>query len=230
MGYEKKMGGMRIAIISAVFGGVDLQKPFPTQNVPGGWEITHHHFTEKNSLIPREDFIPRLRAKWGKIIPHHEIDADIMIWMDGSVQVTSPDFVTWIVGHLQGHDIACLKHPDRNSIVDELHFMEKLMSQGNVYLRTRYSREKMRDQVEHYLTKGFSDSVGLWWMCLFARYTTQKVNQAFDRWWIENTTWTIQDQLSFPMIVETHKLNVKTLTGYLQQGMFRTVTHQINNK
>lgn len=217
---------MKVAVISAIFGKSDNLKEFPEQKLSDGIELSVHRFTEKNVLVPRSDLIPRLRAKYFKCIPHHLIDANVFIWMDGSFQITSPTFVTQMLSYLRGHDVAVLKHPDRNSIVDELHFMQRLMKQGNKYLLQRYGTEKCQEQVSHYLSQGFSDSVGLFSCGLFARVNTPEVNQAFDRWWIENTVWTIQDQLSFPFVVEKYNLSVSRIKlDLFNNQVFKLVNH-----
>jgi hypothetical protein len=137
-----------------------------------------------------------------------------LVWADGAFQL-QPGFVEWMIGHLGDADAAFFSHPDRTNIIDEMEFVYKGLADVP-YLKVRYTGEPMREQVQAYVQDGLKvKNAPLISAGLFIRRNSDKVNRAFDHWYIENTKWSIQDQLSLPYIIWKHSLRVNHIPGNL---------------
>ena len=100
---------MRIAVITAVFGGIDKEKPFCAQSMPEGVTVERFFFTEANSPIPLPNLPPRLQAKYFKTQSHHIPDLqgyDIHVWIDGNIEVTNKGFIAALTYPLFGDEYA----------------------------------------------------------------------------------------------------------------------------
>lgn len=136
-----------------------------------------------------------------------------LIWADGAFQL-QPGFVEWMIGHLGDADAAFFLHPDRTTITDEMEYVYSTLE--TPYVKVRYSGEPMREQVQSYLHDGLvAKDAPLLAGGLFIRRNNDKVNRAFDHWYIENTKWSIQDQLSLPYVIQKHSLQVNHIPGNL---------------
>lgn len=159
------------------------------------------------------------------------------IWADGSFAL-QPGFVKWMLEHLGDADAVFFRHPERSTIVEEMEFVYSGMSQAGAignYLRARYRSEPMREQVQSYLQEGPApEAMPLISSGLFLRRNTNRVNRAFEQWYIENTKWSIQDQLSLPYIIWKSGLRVNYIPGNLiYKGPYhnrpQAGIHQVNN-
>ena len=68
---------MKIAVITAIFGGIDTPKPFVSQSVPCDRIV----ITEENTPVPLPNLPPRLQAKYFKLQAHRvwsEYDAFVL--------------------------------------------------------------------------------------------------------------------------------------------------------
>lgn len=141
------------------------------------------------------------------------------IWADGAFTL-KPGLVEWLLGHMGNADAAFISHPYRSTTTQEIEYMySKMMT--DAYLKVRYSAEPMREQVQAYLQDGFPEAAPLIGAGLFIRRNTDKVNRAMEHWYIENTKWSIQDQLSLPFIIWKHDLTINYIPGsFLFRGPF----------
>ena len=106
---------MKTAVITAVFGGMDTPKPFAPQSV----ECDRIFITEENSPFPLPNLPPRLQAKYFKLQAHRAFpEYDAYVWIDGNIEVTSPDFVKVMTHRLSG--IRIQKHHERKTIEEEI--------------------------------------------------------------------------------------------------------------
>lgn len=139
-----------------------------------------------------------MRAKYFKCQAHRVLpDYDAYIWIDGSVQVDSPDFVKIMLEQLDGNGVAVTRHPTRTCIYDEISFIETVVEKGNTYLSSRYNMAELRDEVEYYRRMGYPAQNGLYACGIFARRNSYMTNIAFDEWWNLCLTQTYFDQTSF---------------------------------
>jgi len=187
-------------IISANFGSID------TNNL-----ISDMILYDDSCPFPKKDLSNRLRAKYFRMCSH-QIHPSIpyFIWVDSSI-VLKEGIIDWMMNQLGDYDAIFFKHSKRSSIEDEKDFVVKRINEK--YIKVRYGDDNMEEQVQEYLNEGFPDNL-LIESGLFLRRNTEKVNRAFENWFIEQLKWSLQDQLSLPYILWKHNINFKLITEY----------------
>jgi hypothetical protein len=183
-----------IAVVSSIMGGYDQPASPAAQTLACDWLLVtdrDHHapWPWKTIVEPRPGLHPRLAAKVAKCRPDHYTSADITIWIDGHVRITSPGFVSWAAGSLDDAeaDLAQIPHPQRTSLLDEAALSATL---------PKYAGLPVGEQAAHYLAGGYPDSWGLWAAGLIVRRNTFQMRRLGDAWLAEQVRWTWQDQLS----------------------------------
>lgn len=211
---------MRVAVVSAIFGGYD-EPCFVEQSVscsyvmvtddllspPRGWE--HRQV--------RSHVHPRLAGKFPKCRPWEYADADLFVWLDGSI-LPQPGLVERMITDLGDGDVAFHPHPDRTSITaearksSELHKYPEWMD--------------VRGQVRSYVDAGHPDDWGLWAAGLFIWRDSFRVRQMGQLWLDEILRWGHQDQLPLPVVLRRCELDVRPLSGGLRgNSLFRIRQH-----
>lgn len=208
---------MRIAVITANFGGFDDRKPFAKQTV----EHYHYYFTEHNADYPMDGLDNRLKAKFYKMIPHRVMPRfDVFIWVDGNIEIKSPTFVDDMIKALGDNDIAISKHQFRSSIYEEARFIIDHVPEHD-YLKVRYNPES----IAHELGKYGEGLEGLYWCGLFARRNTPEVMARFDKWWEENVFMSNFDQLNFVYCMQGLKFSLVDFGEYHDNETYRMYNH-----
>jgi hypothetical protein len=212
---------MNAAVYTAIFGNYDplhyaVRQSVPTAfyaildsaKKPQGWQqvITSRRFSD-----------PRMDAKWFKVFPDKlEFAEDYVIWIDGSIRITSPEFVAYMIDQA-GDTMAAFQHPWRTCIYQEA---------GECWDMVKYQDQPILAQVEHYRDQGWPQDAGLiagGVLCWKRSYINPQANQD---WWIEMMKWTLQDQLSFPIIADRNGLEVNVCTENLMNNKyFQVVAH-----
>lgn len=136
---------------------------------------------------------PMMKHKWFKLHPHQVLpNADISIWLDGSMTILVNDFVQRNLEALGDDDWAMVRHPARNCIYDEAHFSATL---------SRYDGSALIRQVDYYRSIGHPAQWGLHATGHNIRRHTAAVGRICTQWWFENITRSHQDQLSLPVLL-----------------------------
>lgn len=211
---------MKVAVVSAVFGRYD-EPVFVEQTVPCDYLLV----TDGQCLVPagwQHENInpgkldPRLAAKFPKCTPWRFIDADLWVWMDGSM-VPEPHLVETFLDCLADQDVAFYIHPERDTISSE--------AQKSAELR-KYPGLPVREQVQHYINGGHPDGWGLWAAGIYIWRNTLAVRQMGEYWLREICRWTVQDQLSLPVALRQVDLRPTPLPGtLLRNGLFKIRHH-----
>lgn len=210
---------MRVALVSAIFGGIDQPKSVPPQSVSHDL----HQFTEHNSPFPLPDLDDRMRAKYFKLQTHRVLpDYDAYVWIDGSVQIESPEFLASILRMMPIRGITLNPHPLRSGIVEEADYILGELEQGSPYFEHRYQPDIIKAEVEFCLKEGYQDDLGLFECGVFARPNTGLLNDFFDDWWRHCLTWCCFDQNAFPYLAWKHKLDI---IPFKSSGLYRLVSH-----
>lgn len=200
---------MKIVIMSANLGGIDvLKQSHVQQNIPPDWGLEYKYFNDLN-VVPRPmSFHPRVQCKIFKMCGFNYVEnADLIIWLDGSWLITSPNFVTWMVEKLGSKDLCLMPHDNRKSIVSEAKFIVDEISKGNQYLKVRYGGEPFDNQITDYFKdKTFKDNCLAATGC-FIYKPTDKIKEAFKDWLLENIIHTNMDQVSLPYILHKHNID-----------------------
>lgn len=197
---------MDIVLYSAIYGESDWVKPIPADlGVPAimytdskktasdaewsGWEpriVRHGIATLKGDP---QITAPMLAHKWWKT---HPPDADISIWIDGSMEICIADFVDQCLAVLGTDDWACVRHPARGCIYPEAEY--------SATLTWRYDAESIHAQARFY-SQFHPRDFGLIATGHNVRRHTPDVLKLSDDWWIECLQWSHQDQLSLPVLL-----------------------------
>lgn len=187
----------RTVIVTAVTGGYDHglgQTP-----IPG---VDYIYFTDgKNSfdapspwrteILADQHLDNRRRSKRPKLNPHSIPILNqykYMIWIDGSMSVTNPNFVDEIMSYMV------------NGFVISPHFDGRHCAYGEATIRPpKYAKEPLDEQVAFYVSEGFPTEYGLYECGVSARdLSNPQVKQLGELWHEQNLTWSYQDQVSLP--------------------------------
>lgn len=172
----------------------------------------YFYFTEKNLPYPLPNLGDRLKGKYLKINPHRFLtNYDNFIWMDGRVEVISPDFVSHLTSLLENYDVVIPLHYERQDVFEEISFIKNQMNAGNEYLLARYQNEPFAAEMDFYFSEQYPPHYPLYACTLFARANTPKVNAAFNDWWMRTLEFTCFDQCMFSYIAWKYQLKVRAI-------------------
>ena len=207
---------MRAIVYTAIFGGYDgLKQPvlqdeacdficFTDSAMPsrvGAWRVIH---------VRRDRQVhPRMQAKYFKLLSHRIFPggrlaaryapfsvrrrADLSIWIDGSLQIKSPSFVSDMRRNLDDGDWAMFAHPWRDCIYEE--------ASASLTL-PKYQTVPILPQVDAY--KSVVPPHGALYaggVIVRREPVTECLKRVDELWWQENVKWTFQDQLSLPYVI-----------------------------
>ncbi len=195
---------MKIAVITANIGGFDKCNEMPAQDIA----FDRFYINDNNCPYPAYKSDNRLKAKIFKILAHKVWpDYDVYVWIDGNIRVKAGNFVSNIIKELKDADVVISAHPVRTSVYEEADFICTELKRGHKYLKARYCGQTIKSEME-----SFGEGLeGLYWCGCFARVNNEKVNKAFDDWFIDNTIWSYFDQNSFVYQVHKHQLKLNTI-------------------
>lgn len=168
------------AIISATFGGYDKTRFHTPQSVP----FESRFFTDSGE----DRRHPRIAAKEPKLRPWRYAGEGPWIWMDGSFEVVSPNFVKELIDATEGHAISQWTHPQRDDIYDEAVVSAPM---------PKYESQPIAEQADHYRKIGHPANWGLWATGLIVY--RERCDYLADLWWAEMNAWGYQDQISQPV-------------------------------
>jgi hypothetical protein len=196
---------MKVALYTAIYGDSDWVKPVPNLGVPcilytdrelsaPGWEVRvvpHCIATLKGSPAITA---PMLAHKFWKTHPHLAVpDADVSLWIDGSMQVVVDDYVERCLAALDVDDWSCVRHPSRGCIYPE--------ADVSATLTWRYDADAIQAQADFYRSIGHPANWGLIATGANVRRHTANVIELGELWWKECLKWSHQDQLSLPVLL-----------------------------
>lgn len=210
-----------ITVVSACYGAYDAPAVPPEQDVPVRWVMVNDGQVQVpepwESIVEyRHHLHPRMAAKIPKCYPHRYTDTDDpVIWLDASAIIMLPDFVSMCVDALGNGDVAQWVHPQRDCIVPEAYVSQSM---------GKYDGQPVHEQVIQYVKAGHPERFGLWATgCMVWQPQTGRFSEAAGADWLaEQTIWTYQDQLSWPVIVRMYNLDVRPLPGGLWDRQWLT--------
>ncbi len=199
---------MRVAIITAIFGGYEKLQPTypqtldtdwicvsdrPITDLPGEWRIV----TESPS-----DSDMNMAAKRPKLMPWLYTDAEYSIWIDASFRVIAGRFASEV--GLMANPIAQFSHPWRQCALEEAEFSARM---------NKYDGDPLLEQAAHYRTAGHPAQWGLWVAGMIARKHTPEVKKLGELWLGECQRWGRQDQVSQPFALRAAGLRPQIVPG-----------------
>lgn len=199
-----------VAIVSSVYGGYDtLQPTLPQEGLSVDWVFVTDMLPEnaydwRVVLEPKPHLHPNRAAKRAKLVPWEYTDAPMSVWIDGNFRVQSTTFAREALAF--AHPIAQFNHPWRQCL---FHEAICTMAVG------KYADQVpiIEAQSEHYRDMGHPDEWGLWATGVIARRHTKEVVDLGWQWLAEVHTWSIQDQVSQPYVLNRIGLRPELFPG-----------------
>jgi hypothetical protein len=201
----------KVCIVTADFGNhiKNFNPIIPKQN-EDLYEVIIKIYDDNNTTSRINSLHPRTKGKIPKMLEWMETDSDYYIWIDSKFKVVSENFVNDIINYLGDYEMCLCEHPNRDSTKKECDFVLEQMNNKNQYLVERYLGEKIKEQVDFYLNeKNFIDDK-LFALGFFVYSKNLIVNKNYNLmtdWFFHNCYWSIQDQLSFPYLLQKHRIN-----------------------
>jgi hypothetical protein len=206
-----------VGLYTAIYGDSDWVKPAPdidcfcvlfTDSVrtadraqEQGWmtEVIPHNITTLKGE-PRI-VAPMMGHKWWKTHPELALpNIDVSLWIDGSMEVTTKDYVKLCLEALGDDDWSCVPHPARTCIYPEADY--------SATLTWRYDAPSILAQRDHY-RQFHPANWGLFATGANVRRHTGQVIELSHQWWDECVNWSHQDQLSLPVLLRLFDGRVK---------------------
>ena len=213
---------MKVAIVSANFGGIDNVLPIPDQTFPFDRKV----YTEENSPFPLPNLDNRTKARYIKEKMHRFIpEYDVFIWLDGRVQVTSKLFVENFLQKLNGHDMVCTLHSERKDIYSEMEFILWTMNKGNHYLISRYGHQSIRKEFDFYTANKMPKTFPLFSSGMWARWNNEKCNDMCDEWFMRNIEYSNFDQTMLSFVAWKHNMKIATIP--YENQFYKVLKHKI---
>ena len=184
-----------VAVVSSVYGGFDVPHAPPEQDIPCEWvmvtDTTGWPSPWREVVEPRPQMCPRLAAKVAKCWLERYSDADVLIWIDGNVQIHDAGFASWCLSCLGGAPLAQFdSSPVRTGIREEAAVAAGM---------AKYAGQPVWQQAEAYIADGHPDNWGNWWSGLIVR---RRDCPDFGTGWLaEMTRWGCECQISEPYVL-----------------------------
>jgi hypothetical protein len=209
---------MKAAVFSAIFGSHDPLHYAVKQSVPTDFYVLLDAILETQGwkqLVIHPKRESRLEARYYKThINEFFPDEDYVIWIDGSIRITSPKFVEYMISQA-GDTVAMFQHPWRDCIYEE--------AEESWNMR-KYVDQPVRQQVEHYRQMGWPEKAGqvaTGIMCWHGGYLrSDHVATFLDAWWTEIKEWSLHDQIAFPVLAQTHGIVVNGCDKHLMDNEY----------
>jgi len=221
---------MKIALISANLGGIDgSTKPnYIPQQLPKDWEVKVFYHDSTNTVVRTGSLHPRIQAKMYRMLGWEMYPGfDYYIWLDAGFDLVSDKAIYAFVKHCEEHDIAMFKHSMRQSIQSEALAVINLLKAKDQYIIERYTNEPMIEQVHHYLEIEKYKDTFLVETGAFCYRPTEKIKAMLKDWYYECCRWTCQDQLSLPVVVIRHNVDITFFpTSIHKTGLIQHTWHQ----
>jgi hypothetical protein len=186
---------MRVALVTASFGGYDPVRALPDHgfddvvcvtddpgSVPSSWRV----------VVEPVSGSPRMAAKRPKMTPWEFTDCDAAVWLDASFQVTG-DLAGWVRPLLRQAGFIAWQHPEgRACLVDEA---------AVCWDFPKYEPFPVREQAAAYVADGMPRYWGLFACGMLGWMFSDEVREFGERWLAEQSAWSPQDQVSLPYLL-----------------------------
>jgi len=214
----------KIRLITASFGDSKQELVIKGSLASTAYKVDTVYYNNSNTHSRKNSLHPRLKAKIPKMMEWSEYpDYDYYIWVDSQF-VIMDGFIDKMMEFVDEEaDLFLFPHGKRNSIQEEVNFMNDKLTSGNIYMNERYRGEYTNEQVALYLSdKSFVDNrlfAGGCFMYTKCLFKNRNYNMMTD-WMLHNTLYSIQDQLSLPYLLHKHQVKYKVYPHLLMRNDF----------
>lgn len=213
-----------ILLITAAFGGNTKELVIEHSLSNNDYSFFKACYNDSNTQSRVNSLHPRLKGKIPKMMGWQDApDFDYYIWVDSTFTILD-GFVEHMMEFVnEDYDLFLFAHTKRNSIKDELDYINLKMSQGVKYMIDRYEGESINQQVELYLSdETFIDNTLFAGGCfMYSNRLVQNKNyNMMTDWFLHNTLYSIQDQLSLPYLIHKHQIKHKVYPHILMKNNF----------
>ena len=198
----------RVHFVSAHFGG---DTPWIQRIHSDHHDVSVAYYNDANTPSRHLAMHPRLKGKIHKMLEWRFVEADWYVWMDSSIRITASDPASLILKVAGDSPLCLFRASERRSIVEECSVVRESLRMDHRYVVDRYSGEPVLDQLVHYYGDPSFVDDKLFGMTFFA-YHRSAANLMQD-WFLENLVWTIQDQISFPYVLQRSGLDYSLFEG-----------------
>jgi hypothetical protein len=166
-------------------------------------------------------------------------DYDIVVWLDGTVEITNPKTAEWIVEKMKDHPIISWEHEYcKGSLFDEVSTSSKCERYTSFYWFGQFQPfQDVLKQYKEYVKNGYDDkqywrsmdrkrkNFGVWVTCFVAfDNRSPEVVQFLNMWYKQTLQYTTQDQVGFPYVAQKLKMTPYTLPDQQIKGRGHTAT------
>lgn len=156
-------------------------------------------------------------------------DYDVVIWLDGTIEITKEDVSEYMVELCLKYNIVSWHHELRGGLLfHEAYVCYLAKYNDRDYLGQKQPYQDVIAQYHTYLQEGYDeqyflncprkegrgrgDHFGVWITCFVAfNNRSQKVKEFLDRWYLQTLKYTTQDQVGFPKVAQDLNLVPYTL-------------------
>jgi len=201
---------MKLAILTANLGNFDTPVD-PVSQYLEGVDSAFHRFTDEN-FPPITGLTPRLQYRIPKLFGWQmESGYDVYIWLDGSVSLVHPEAIKWLLDQMRDADCAFFKHPNRNTVKEEVEHVEAYLQKGNEYIVSRYKNGLHKEMYKEILNdSNYTDNV-LYASTAFIYRNNERVHDLMDTWWYYQSRYFTVDQIALPYAMYAAKVKVKKI-------------------
>lgn len=210
---------MKVAVISASLGGFDKENDNVAQSLP----YDYFNFNDDNFPLRDKSMTPRLQAKIPKMFGWQlRPGYDAYLWLDGNISLAHHESLEYFLDAIKDHDIAVLKHPERDTIHWEYRYNWRGLHSNapSNYLVKRYANEWLDEEYQEITKdKDFKDDLMVNGGVFIYR-NTPEVQAVLKEWWYHVTRFLIMDQLAFPYLLKKSGLKVNVLPDKFNDCMW----------
>lgn len=212
---------MKVAVVTAVIGGIDEVKEIPEQTVP----FDRYFFTDSNKGLIPGSYPDRMAALYFKTQIYRVAEGDLLIWVDGKIQINSPDFIQQCIDALGNSDLAIMKHHWRSCIYEEIYHILHCIGHGNEYLIERYADKPMAEQSTYWNKLGYPKNNGLNDCCIFIMRPTEKMKAVFSAWWLYVAKKNYFDQTTIQGVCWLLGIQIQPIV--FKPGSYSDIPHKV---
>jgi hypothetical protein len=195
---------MRIAVVQTGKSNLD-----PVDHTWTPQNIDHDYIVYDDETFPPRinAMTPRLQARLAKMSSWQMSPGyDYYIWIDRSCVFSDPDAIQWFLDQLGDADMAFFKHPDRTTVKEEADYVQERLDKNCPYITPRYGNERMKEQMEVVDPEG-----QLYATTAFIYKNDTPARDMLTIWWLHNSMYTTEDQLSCAHAIEASGAKVNMI-------------------